>query len=68
MNLPLEELIAYITKIKEEYSKSKSPFEILKNKIEKIDNPKSLGLIPKDNKKRKKHHKPIPIEMWIYIY
>lgn len=54
MNLPLEELIAYITKIKEEYSKSKSPFEILKNKIEKIDNPKSLGLIPKDNKKRKK--------------
>lgn len=55
MNLPLEELIAYVTKIKEEYSKSKSPFEILKNKIEKIDNPKSLGLIPKDNQKRKKH-------------
>lgn len=54
MNLPLEELIAYVTKIKEEYSKSKSPFEILKNKIEKIDNPKSLGLIPKDNQKRKK--------------
>lgn len=54
MNLPLEELIAYVKKIKEEYSKSKSPFEILKNKIEKIDNPKSLGLIPKDNQKRKK--------------
>ncbi len=54
MNLPLEELIAYLKKIKEEYSKSKSPFEILKNKIEKIDNPKSLGLIPKDNQKRKK--------------
>ncbi|MDN5053954.1 hypothetical protein [Aliarcobacter butzleri] len=54
MNLPLEELIAHITKIKEEYSKSKNPLEILKKKIENISNPKSLALIPKNNKKRKK--------------
>jgi hypothetical protein len=54
MNLPLEELVAYITKIKKEYSKNKSPLEILNIEIEKIDNPKSLELIPKDKKKRNK--------------
>lgn len=54
MNLPLEELIAYITKIKEEYSKSKNPLEILKKKIENINNPKSLKLINKNKEKRKK--------------
>ncbi len=54
MNLPIEELIAYVTKIKSEYSKSKTILEIFKDKIENISNPKSLELIPKNNQKKKK--------------
>lgn len=54
MNLPLEELHAYINKIKEEFSKSKTPLEILKQEIENIENPKSLKLIPNDKIKKKK--------------
>ena len=56
MNLPIEELIAYVTKIKSEYSKSKTILEIFKDKIENISNPKSLKIITKNNKKKKKKY------------
>lgn len=54
MNLPLEELIAYLTKIKNEYSKSKNILEIFNDKLQKINNPKSLAVVPKNIQKRKK--------------
>jgi hypothetical protein len=56
-NLPKDELIAYISKIKDEYDKNnsiiKSPLELLGEELDKSEEIKSKAL-PKDKEKRKK--------------
>jgi hypothetical protein len=57
LNLPKDELIAYISKIKDEYDKDnsiiKSPLELLGEELEKADEIKSK-VLPNDKQKRKK--------------
>lgn len=57
LNLPSEELIAYISKIKDEYDKDhsiiKSPLELLGKALDKAEKIKSKA-VPKDKEKRKK--------------